>query len=125
MIAPVDIRTRYPEFSDATAFPDARIQLFIDDAETELAPIEWGIHYDRGMSALTAHFLSIATMTANGGGTSGSLGPVASRSVGDVSLSFGGMGGGLTQMENYFLTTPYGQEYWRMVQLYGVGMLTV
>jgi len=125
MITPADIRARYPEFSNVTTFPDARIQVFIDDAELELAPDEWGNSYNRGMSALTAHFLSLATMSSKGGGVSGSLGPIAARSIGDVSVSFGGMGGGLTQMENYFLTTPYGQDYWRMVQLYGVGMLAV
>jgi len=124
VITPDDIRARYPEFGDPPT--DATIQIYIDDAVSELSGAEWGDDYDGGLSALTAHFLSLHLMQQGGGGTSGPAKNVSARKVGDVSVNFdtaGGIAG--DGLYNYYSTTPYGQEYWRLVTLLGVGMLTV
>jgi len=121
-VTPTDIKIRYPEF---TSVDDTRIQFFLTDAELELDEGQWGDNYDRGLSALTAHFLALSLMTADGDGTEGNISQVASKSVGDVSVSFGGQGASTGSLQDYFMSTRYGQEYWRLVQLYGVGMVTV
>ena len=126
MITAQDVRNRYPEFSDATAYPDARIETWIAKAVGELDEAAWGDQYNEGLLAYTAHFLSWSTNTASSGGAVGSVLPVASKSIGDVSVTFASAGGGSAgSMEAFFMSTPYGQEYWRLVMLYGVGMLAV
>lgn len=125
MITPDDIRARYTEFASVTDYPDATIQTWIDKAVGELSETEWSDQYNEGLLAFTAHYLAWSTNTASQGGGIGSIGPVASRSIGDVSVAFAGFGGDMSQLEAFWLATPYGQEYWRMVQLYGVGMLAI
>lgn len=125
-ITPQDVRDRYPEFSSVTDYPDARIQTWITKGEGELSEAAWGDQYNEGLLAYTAHFLSWSAQTFSSGGAGGSIGPVASKSVGDVSVSFANVAGGnASALASFFLSTPYGQEYWRLVQLYGVGMLAV
>lgn len=125
-ITPVDVRARYPEFSDVTAYPDARIQTWITKGEGELSEGQWGDQYDEGMLPYVAHFLAWTTMATNSGGAVGSMGPLASKSVGDVSISFGTVvSGSASATEGFWNSTPYGQEYWRLVQMYGVGMVAI
>jgi hypothetical protein len=121
MITPTTMKNRFPEF---VSIADSRIQLFIDDAVLELSPGEWADNYDRGLSYLAAHLLSCSISTAAGGGVGGMNGPVASRAVGDVSISFGSTLS-MDAAAGVYNNTPYGQEYWRLVNLLGVGMLTV
>lgn len=120
-LTPADMKERFPEFASLT---DARVQLFIDDAELELAPAEWGDSYKKGWSYLSAHLLSCSISSATGGGIGGANGPVASRAVGDVSISFGS-NLSMDATAGAYNLTPYGQEYWRLVNLLGVGMLAV
>jgi len=125
-ITPAELRVRYPEFASATDYPDARIQTWIDKGVLELSETAWGDMYNEALYPFTAHYLAMSTYTAGAGGAVGSIGPIASRSIGDVSVSFATIGNGnMSQMGAFFMTTPYGQEYWRMVQLYGAGMLAI
>lgn len=119
-MTPTEFKARFPEFDSVD---DSRIQVFIDDAELELDEGVWGTWYEKGLAYLTAHFLTIANQTA--AGASGSTGgPVASRSVGDVSISFA-RGASTGATEDYFNSTSYGQEYFRMVNIVGVRALAV
>ena len=124
MTTPADIRARFPEFTDPP-FTDARIQLFIDDAVSELSEGAWGDYYDRGLSYFTAHLLSWATMASQGEGTPGSINKVTSRKVGDVAINFGGQAAGSSSLEDYYNSTSYGQEYYRLIRLLGVSMVAV
>jgi hypothetical protein len=118
-ITPADFKVRFPEFISVA---DSRIQLFIVDAELELNVLKWCDRYDKGISYLTAHYLSIALKTATG--LTGSVNPVASRSVGDVSISFANKSSE-SQTEAYYNSTVYGQEYWNMLQFVGLGAAVV
>ena len=121
-----DVRDRYPEFSDATTYPNARIQSFITKGEGELDEGEWADQYNEGMLAYVGHYLSWSTMTNNSGGSVGSVGPVASKSIGDVSVSFASVvGSNPSAMQSFWNSTPYGQEYWRLLMLYGAGMVAI
>ena len=113
------IKARFPEF-DSQA--DARIEIFIEDAKLELSESKWGDRYDKGISYLTAHLLSIALKTEKG--SVGSVGPIASRSIGDVSISFSNKTSE-SQIEAYYNSTPYGQEFWNMLQFVGLGAVAI
>jgi len=118
-ITPAEFKTRFPEFD---SLADARIQLFIDDAELELDEDRWGDLYDKGLSYLTAHLLYIGEQTSTGQGEGG--GPLSTKAVGDVSLSFGSY---LTTNKdaNSFNATSYGQEYYRLMMMVGMGAVAV
>ncbi|NIV93798.1 DUF4054 domain-containing protein [candidate division KSB1 bacterium] len=121
-VTPTTFKDRYPEFSSES---DSRIQIFIDDAELELEESRWGDLYDRGLSALTAHLLAIANKNAAGSGSGTALaGKLASRTVGSVSVSFNsGQSTGST--EDFYLSTSYGAEYWRLAKMVGMGIVAV
>jgi len=121
-----NVRDRFPEFEDDTAFTDGRIQTWITKGEAELSEGEWGGMYNEAMLVYVAHYLSWSTMIANSGGSVGSVGPIASKSVGDVSISFASVSSANASAgESFWLSTPYGQEYWRLVMLCGATMVTV
>ena len=123
-IVPSDVKTRFPEFS---AVADARVQTFIDKALLHLDESLWGTYFIEGQLYLTAHFLSLSLTTDSSGGSSpGVSGPVASRSIGDVSVSFVVPdSSNTTESSVFYGKTPYGQEYWRMVKIVGEGIVAV
>jgi hypothetical protein len=116
---PADFKTRFPEFDSVT---DARVQLFIDDAELEVDEDRWGDLYDKGVCYLTAHLLYIAEQSSAGQGEGG--GPLSTKTVGDVSLSFGSY---LTADSKaaVFNSTSYGQEYYRLMMMVGMGAVAI
>jgi len=115
---------RFPEF---TAVAEARIQLFLDEALLEIREGDWGDFYTKGLNLMTAHLLTLADMqAASTGGASGSLGPVASRSVGDVSVSFGvSATATATGSDAWLNASPYGQELARLIEVVGCDMVSV
>lgn len=121
-VTPTTFKVRYPEFSSVD---DSRIQLFIDDATLEMSEEKWGDLYDRGLSALAAHLLAIATQNAASGGTGASIGgEIASRAVGSVSVSFT-TSNSMDSSLKFYMSTAYGAEYWRLVLLVGVGWVAI
>ena len=99
-----DFRARFSEFTNVTTYPDARIQIFIDDAyalvNTSCPNADMMIVY------LTAHLLILGDITANG--DTSTIKGVASESVGDVSVNYGSGTG--TAQDDYY-KTAYGQRY--------------
>jgi len=118
-VTPADIKARFPEFDTVS---DGRIAIFIADATIEVDADEWGVYADKGITYLTAHFLTLATGSAGGG--AGSVGPVQSQSVGDVSVTFASVAGGNADGGAYG-STVYGQEYQRLLIGMGAGALVV
>ena len=118
-VTPADIKTRFPEFDSVN---DSRIQIFIDDAELELDEGRWGDLYDKGLSYLTAHLLYMGEQSAGGSGAG--LGPLSTKSIGDVSVSFGSYLAADNDA-NSFNSTSYGQEYYRLMIMVGMGAVAV
>jgi len=113
-------RVRFPEFS---AVSDARVQAFLDDAVVEIRAAIWGDFWRRAVNLYTAHMLALAEMQA--AGSTGSVGPVASRSVGDVSISFAVSAGTGGAAVDWMGSTGYGQELLRLINVVGVDLLVV
>jgi hypothetical protein len=121
-VTPTTFKARYTEFASTS---DARVQVYIDDAELEMNEAQWGDLYDRGLSALTAHLLSIADKNAASGGAGTSLpGALVGRSVGSVSIQFATSASGGTSSD-FYLSTAYGTDYWRLAQMVGLGIVVV
>lgn len=118
-VTPTDIKNRYPEFAD---IPDARIQIFIDDAVVCVNEQRAGIYYDKLISLLTAHMLALALQTEQG--INKGTGMVGSMSEGDTSISFSSPSSTSTA-DYYYQQTAYGIEYLSYRNILGGGGLIV
>lgn len=121
---PADFKTRFPEWA---AIDDSRIQFFIDDAVLEVGAGPWGTLYEKGVLLLAAHFLTLDQIAQGNKTPPGSLdGNVTSRSVGDVSVSFGlsSTESGNTS-EEYLKKTTYGVQFLRLQKRAGHGAIVV
>jgi hypothetical protein len=71
MVTIAEFRERFLDFSDSGAYPDSRIQLFLDDSSLLIGD-NWGTCKDLGIMYLTAHYLVISN-AENSGITSSAL----------------------------------------------------
>ncbi len=120
-ITPAEFQARFTEFVSVS---DPRIQTFIDKALLNLDEGVWGNYFVEGQLYLTAHFLTLAEISAKSSSGSAGLSPLASKSIGDVSYSFA-TGTVESGSETYFQATTYGQEYWRLCKIVGAGIVAI
>lgn len=124
VVTTADFRTLFPEFNDATKYPDALILAYLRIGVQFISICRWMDSWSFGVCLFAAHELVmglIATKTGASGGIPGlSTGIVASKSVGPVSKSYDT---GFAKYDNagYWNLTTYGQRYWYFVGLFGTG----
>jgi len=128
MITPDDLRIRYPEFSDVVEYVDARLLMFIQDAIDDMGTSESHWHseyrYNRALSALSAHYLVLAT--ASEYGDTNAKYPIIQKTAGGVSLSYSGLAGASrTDYIKRLSSTTYGQEFLSLRGRTFVGSLVV
>lgn len=83
---------------------DSLINLRITEAALQVLESMWGDYYELGLAYLTAHLLSSIPSAP---GNSGAVGPVTSKSIGDVKVTFGAVG----SVSTVYGSTSYGQRY--------------
>lgn len=105
-LTPANLQTRLPEFADADA---GLVQMCLDEAAGEVNRKAWGGRADRGVLNLAAHLLVVSEL-----GKSAKSGPVASKRVGGVSISYDARA---AMSDAMLQTTPYGAEYLRLRSL--------
>ena len=109
MITIGELRLRYIEFSDEDFYPDARLQLFIDDAVLIMKEEHrWLDYYHLAQAALVGHLISVNEDTAAGGGGSG-MSPIKRQVVDDVAID--NAVGDLHPSESLLYSTTYGKLY--------------
>ena len=106
-----DFRVRFPEYSDVPTFPDARIQLFLDDAELCIDEDIYGPMYDLAVCYLAAHELKLATDTSSTSAAAGNVGPVSSKTAGGVSKTMAIGALDMTESDSYYALTTYGLKF--------------
>ena len=130
-------RTYYPEFSDASTWPDADVRRHLEDGVFETGG-RWGAYEEeprlslraRGLFAYAAHSLVIARQrrkAVEAGGTPGAPSPVQSKDVGDESVSYAVQapeGDANAIAQGALTTTVYGQEFLRLRRIAGAGAAT-
>jgi hypothetical protein len=114
-VTPAEFRAIFPEFSDSGKFPDARVQFYLDLAEDAINPDVWVNSYTHGVALYTAHYLaqSVAAATSASGLAGGA---VASKSIGDVSVSYEG---NAESGAAFWQSTTYGKQYWQIQKRFG------
>lgn len=112
-ISVADFRIRFPEFSEVSDYPDARIELFLDDAVDFMGDNEsrWCGNYDKAQAYLAAHYVYEGVLSEVGD-AGAKAGPIVGKSAGGVSVTRTGSSSSVKSDEdNYFLTTKYGQRF--------------
>jgi hypothetical protein len=113
-------RIRFPEYADIVLHPDARIQLFLDDAVLCVDEDCWGQWHELGVYNLAAHEYALRYDATTGnvktGSSAGSAGALKSKTVDKVSGSYGFQDVDLEKGYAYYMTTPYGRKYWNLFQ---------
>lgn len=121
-----DFRARFPQFGSTDDYPDAFIQIRIDDTECEMSESVWGCFFAKGQAYLTAHYIAISDLTSGGTGVTGvgsgsAFGSqthksLSSESEGDTSVSYSSASGTAGIMagagtDELLASTLYGQQY--------------
>ena len=105
MTSVVDIKVRFPEFTDVA---DARIQMFLDDAVLIMSgAAKWLDFYDVAVAYHTAHLLTVGIFSELG--DSASLSPLAHREVDDVVIK--NAVGNISPTADDLFSTSYGKRY--------------
>lgn len=107
---------QFPEFSNTATYPANMVEAWIVPAVEQVDQCRFGSQYNLGVCLFIAHNVALATKGAKGGGM---VGPVVSKSIDKLSVSYGTT----TAIEGagiYNLTT-YGQRLWKMMQTFNSG----
>jgi hypothetical protein len=110
-------RQSFPEFADASAFPDPMITFWISVSGNFVDQTIWQDSYDYGMSLVLAHHLAIAAKNQKGN-PGNAAGLVNNKSVGDVSVAFDTQATA-EEGAGFWNLTAYGQQYLRMARFMG------
>lgn len=122
-MTPSEFKVIYPEFASV---PDAEVQAQLDKSDEYFNVCLWGGWLSEGISNLVAHWLTLAEyrkkLAAAGGNGMASAG--LSKKVGDLSIT-NSEALLLSRQSNPYMSTTYGQEYWRLAKVVGSGMKAV
>ncbi len=120
MVTPATFKLRFPSFAGLT---DARVQMFIDDADPAFNVCRWGGYYDLGLANYVAHELTMAA-ALEAGPKAALLDATIAKKVDVMSITFDAILKGKV-VENPYLATVYGQKYLYYRDLISPGALAV
>ena len=106
-------RARFPEFSDDVVYPDARIEIFIEDTQLIYMGADenrWLGKYDYAQAYLVAHLL-VSGEASEAGDSSVKVGPVSSKSAGGVSVTRAVATKDRSDGDDFYMGTVYGQRF--------------
>jgi len=96
-----DFRLHFPEFANVVTYPNDLVNFWATLAELEISATRFGLARPYAVELLTAHYLATARLNTIGSNPGTGGGAVASKSVGDVSISY----------DNKFLDSVTGMAY--------------
>jgi hypothetical protein len=138
-ITAASFKIDFPEFASDTAYPPSVINYYLALAGFMLNKNRFGqpgpapanpptTIYDMVTELFVAHHVAIEKQAMNaaaGGGVPGvTTGPVASKSVGPVSVSYDS-GAVISTDAGFWNQTMYGLRMWKFIQLYGAGPIQI
>ena len=103
-VTPAGFKILFPEFGIQ---PNARVQIFLDQADACVNNSAWGQRADAGIQYLAAHLIA----TLDGDESAAGSGVVTQKKVGEVSASYGF---GQKQLDSAYASTKYGRIFVEM-----------
>lgn len=127
-VTPAQLRSDFPEFNDATKYPDSLIQMWLTVAASLVNASRWMELTNIGIELVTAHHLVMAAKdeaAASNGGVPGTIqGPTASKSIDKVSVSYDTSSVMLTDA-GFWALSSYGLRYLSLARMMGSGGLQI
>jgi hypothetical protein len=124
----VDFRRDFPAFIDSNAYPGPVIDMYLGVALTLLRPERWTTALDYGTGLFVAHNLMLEAKemasAANGKTSSSTAGPISSKSVGGISVSYDSSSG-VEVGAGHWNDTTYGRRFIRLAKMMGAGPITI
>jgi hypothetical protein len=121
-------RADYPEFGSGGTYQTSQIEFWFRLAYSLLNANRWGAQLDFGAELFVAHNIALeagAIAAAAGGAAPGTqVGPVSSKSVDKVSVSYD-TGNGIELGAGHWNTTTYGTRFIRLVRMFGAGPVQI
>lgn len=125
IVTPAIFRERIPAFADTTKYPDMVVENILETATCYITAKNRRPLRDmcrvQAICLMAAHLLTLRDRMAQGGNT-GTVGTVASSSVGNVSVSMV-QPPNQTQYEYWMNLTGYGAELLRLLAIFANGGL--
>lgn len=127
-ITVAQFREDFPEFTDATVYPDSAFTLWYGVAVKMLNADRWGNMLDIGTELYAAHQLALearAFAEASAGGIPGAqVGPLNSKSVDKVSMGYD-TSAGIEADAGHWNLTIYGTRFIRLAKMMGMGPVQI
>ncbi len=110
---PQDLRDKFSEVSDETAYPDSLLQGYIDETACFINEDKFGICFDPATRYLSMHFLALGQQTSKGVKNTFDSGKgLASHTTDKLALSFDAKDSTDSSFaEADFSSTSYGRRY--------------
>ena len=117
-------RTDFPEFTDATVYPDSTVTFWLGVASISLPEDRWSTWWSLGQELFTAHHLVLAAQAADDvslGSTPGEVnGPATAKAVDKVSVGMDATSVTLTD-GGFWNMTRYGIQFLQFARMIGAG----
>lgn len=122
-VTPASFRTHFPEFTVAK-YPDTVVQFWIDLAVKMLVVSRWDTVLDQGIELYVAHNLAVGSaVSASGGSTvGGGGGPVSSKTVDKVSVTYDVSSVAIEDGGDWNATS-YGRRFLQLSRMIGAGAI--
>ncbi len=121
-------RYDFPEFNSTTTYPNSQIEFWLNLAYMLINPNRWKRMTDLGAELFVAHHITIEARNqaeANNGGIPGqNTGPVSSKSVDKVSISYS-TGDSIDPGAGHWNLTSYGTRFHKLLLLFGAGPIQI
>ena len=127
-IAISQFRADYPEFASTSVYPNSQVNYWLSMAYSMLNAGRFKSQLDMAAELFVAHNISLearAQAEAKNGGIPGqTTGPLSSKSVDKVSVSYD-TGSGIQPDAGHWNLTIYGTRLIRMMRMFGAGPLQI
>lgn len=119
-------RANFPEFKDATKYPNTQITFWSGVAAKQVLESVWDDQWNVGVSLYTAHELVLSAQNEQAsrfGGSPGQQGGIANnKTVGSTTVSYDSQSS--TEKDaGYWNLTTYGKQFIRLVRIFGAGAI--
>lgn len=114
-------RTRFPQYADVVAYPDASLDPEIQEAVALINRDAFPTAdvADRATYLLAAHYVATSVRRVVAGGTLGGSGrEVQSVSAGGVSVTYASSSDGASGSRGDLASTPFGERYLQLARAY-------
>jgi len=127
-VSAASFRQAFPEFASGTRYPNAVVDFWLALAAKLINPSRWGNLAETGVYLYAAHNLVLerqAVDAAERGAVPGqATGAINNKSVDKVSVGYD-TAGSAEEGGGQYNTTIYGQRYYKLVKMVGIGGIQV